>query len=139
MAKAKPYLFFDGTCAEAMKFYQACLGGELSLTKAGDTPMKAQVPPHLHEKILHARLTSGGVEISGSDWFHPIRHPDRGNTVCVFITGASYEELKTLFDRLAEGADPALLDALRDLPFGAYGALTDKFGVRWMFQGHPKA
>jgi hypothetical protein len=34
-----------------------------------------------------------------------------------------------------KGADPSLLDALRDMPFGSYGALTDKFGVRWMFQG----
>ena len=40
-----------------------------------------------------------------------------------------------MFDKLSAGADPALLDALQDMPFGSYGALTDTFGVRWMFQG----
>jgi uncharacterized glyoxalase superfamily protein PhnB len=29
-----PFLLFDGNCAEAMVFYQACLGGELALTYA---------------------------------------------------------------------------------------------------------
>ena len=32
-----PFLLFDGNCAEAMAFYQACLGGELTVTKVGDT------------------------------------------------------------------------------------------------------
>jgi len=33
MLRATPFLFFDGNCAEAMTFYQKCLGGELTLTK----------------------------------------------------------------------------------------------------------
>ena len=61
--KLTPYLLFDGNCAEAMTFYKACLGGELTITTLGDSPMKGQFPA------------------------------------------------------------------------GSYGALTDKFGVRWMFQG----
>jgi PhnB protein len=47
-------------------------------------------------------------------------------------------ELRAIFDKLSEGADPALLDPLRDMPFGSYGALTDRFGVRWMFQGEKR-
>ena len=35
-----PFLLFDGTCAEAMDFYQGCLGGQLTVTKLGDTPMR---------------------------------------------------------------------------------------------------
>lgn len=42
--KLTPYLLFDGNCAEAMTFYQACLGGELTITKIGDSPMKGQYP-----------------------------------------------------------------------------------------------
>ena len=40
MLQTTPFLLFDGNCAEAMTFYQKCLGGELNLTKLGDTPMK---------------------------------------------------------------------------------------------------
>jgi uncharacterized glyoxalase superfamily protein PhnB len=33
------------------------------------------------------------------------------------------------------GASKELLDDLRDLPFGSYGHLADKYGVHWFFQG----
>jgi PhnB protein len=51
------------------------------------------------------------------------------------LSEGTYKELKEVIDKLSEGADPALLDPLREMPFGSYGALTDKYGVRWMFQG----
>ncbi|HEX6554829.1 MAG TPA: VOC family protein [Ktedonobacteraceae bacterium] len=129
------YLLFDGTCAEAMAFYHSCLGGELSLTTVGDSPMKGQFPTEQQNKVVNARLTSGTIDMSASDWLHPTRTPKQGNTVCLYISEATYTELKEMFDKLSEGADPSLLDPLRDMPFGSYGALTDHYGVRWMFQG----
>ena len=45
MLRTTPFLLFDGNCAEAMRFYHACLGGELTLTKLGDTSMKDMFPP----------------------------------------------------------------------------------------------
>lgn len=130
-----PYLLFDGNCAEAMAFYHDCLGGELTITTVGESPMKAQMPPALHDRVINARLVSGAIDISASDWLHPTRKPQPGNTICLYISQAGYEELKGYFDKLAEGADAGLLDTLVQQPFGTYGALTDKFGVRWMFQG----
>jgi PhnB protein len=139
MSKATPYLLFDGNCAEAMAFYKECLGAELVLTKAGDSPMKAQFPPQLQEKIINAHLTVGDIDITASDWFRPTEKAKQGNMVCVYISGGTYEELKGYFERLSVGADPDFLDQLQDMPFGTYGALTDKYGVRWMFQGDKKA
>ncbi len=133
--KLTPYLLFDGNCAQAMTFYQSCLGGELSLTRVGDSPMKGQYPPEQQNKVVNARLINGAIDISASDWLHPTRTPTQGNTICLYISEATYMELREVFDKLSQGADPALLDALRDMPFGSYGALTDKYGVRWMFQG----
>lgn len=135
MINLTPYLLFDGNCAEAMTFYQACLGGELTITKVGDSPMKSQMPPEQHHKVVNANLKSGAMNLSASDWLHPTRSPRQGNTVCLYINGGTYNELKEILDKLSVGADLALLDPLRDMPFGSYGALTDKFGVRWMFQG----
>jgi PhnB protein len=100
--------------------------------------MKGQFPPELQERIVNAELRAGDISLTGSDWLLPSRKPIQGNTVCVYISGASYEDLKSYFDALSEGADPDSLDELRDMPFGSYGALTDKFGVRWMFQGDAK-
>lgn len=138
MLRATPFLLFDGNCAEAMTFYHECLGGELSLTKLADTPMKAQYPPEKHNRIIYAQLQSGSIDISATDWLHPTRVPKQGNTVAIYVTGKTYEELKVIFDKLSEGADKEFLDELRDLPFGSYGHLADKFGVHWFFKGDKK-
>ena len=68
-----PYLLFEGNCAEAMAFYRACFGGELTLTRLADTPMKAALPEEQHGKVAYAHLKSGAVEFSATDWLHPTR------------------------------------------------------------------
>lgn len=130
-----PFLLFDGNCAEAMAFYQSCLGGELTITRVSDTPMKGQMPPGQHHKVAFANLKSGIMEFSATDWLHPTRTPRQGNTVAMYIRGGKYKELREIFDKLAVGANKDLLDDLRDMPFGIYGHLADKYGVHWFFQG----
>lgn len=46
-----PFLLFDGECAEAMRFYQSCFGGDFTLTRLSETPMKAQFLPHNTPKL----------------------------------------------------------------------------------------
>lgn len=135
MVNTTPFLLFDGNCADAMAFYHACFGGELAITRAVDTPMREQMPRELHQRVVYSHLKHEAVEISASDWLHPTRTPKQGNTVCIYVRGGSYYELKEVFDKLAAGADPALLDDLREMPFGIYGHLADKYGVHWFFRG----
>jgi PhnB protein len=133
--KLTPFLLFDGNCAEAMAFYHSCLGGDLTLTKVGDSPMGGQGPPEQQNKVIYGRLSIGAVEISATDWLHSTRTPRQGNTVCLYLSEATSSELREIFAKLSAGADPALLDPLRNLPFGSYGHLADQFGVHWFFQG----
>jgi len=128
-------LLFEGNCAEAMRFYWSCLGGELEVTLLRDTPMKDQAPASLHDKVAYAHLTSGSIEISATDWQHQTRVPCQGNTVGLYLSGGTHADLKEVFDKLTVGADPDLLDELRDLPFGSYGHLADRYGVHWFFRG----
>lgn len=137
MSKATPYLLFEGNCAEVMSFYKDCLGAQLVLTKASESPMSQQFPPELQDKIINAHLTVGDIDITASDWFLPAEKAIQGNRVCVYISGATYEELKGYFEKLSDGASN--MSELQDMSFGSYGALTDKYGVRWMFQGDKKA
>ena len=52
-----PYLYFDGQCEEAFKFYQKCLGGKITFMMSWeDSPMAGQTPPGWAKKILHAGL-----------------------------------------------------------------------------------
>ena len=137
MTTLTPYLLFDGKCQQATEFYKSCFGGELAATKVKDSPAKDFMPAFQQEKIVNARLRNGKLEISASDWLRPDRTPIRGNTVCLYLSGGTFEELKTLFERLSESAE--VTDPLKEQFFGTYGALNDKFGVRWMFQTDRKA
>lgn len=136
MLRCTPFLLFDGNCAEAMSFYRDCLGGTLMLTKLGDTEMKAQFPPEKHGRIINARLKSGALELSASDWMaSPAFDPVLGNMSAVFVMGTAFDELKTVFDKLAVGADRERFQALHEMPFGMYGQFYDRFGVQWIFRG----
>ena len=60
MLRATPFLLFDGNCAEAMTFYHECLGGELILTRLGDTPMKDYFLREKHERLHQCSLEKRG-------------------------------------------------------------------------------
>ncbi len=134
MLRSTPFLLFDGNCAEAMTFYQRCLGGELSLTKLGDSTMKDLLPKEKWNRLINAHLKSGDIEISATDWMSsPQYEPRLGNMFSIFVVGDRYDELKGAFDKLAEGAEKEKFQELHELPIGTYGQFTDKYGVPWIF------
>ncbi len=106
------------------------------MTKVGDSPVKSMMPITMHDKVINARLIGEGVNISASDWLRPSEKPIQGNMVCLYLSGGTYSELKILFDKLSDGA--TVTDPLKEEFFGTYGALNDKFGIRWMFQTNKK-
>jgi PhnB protein len=140
MISCTPFLLFDGVCAEAMTFYHQCLGGELTLTRLADTPMKDQFPAEKHDRIINAHLKSGAIEFSATDWMaSPAFEPVQGNTSAIFVLGGTFDELQTVFDKLAAGADKDRFQELHDLPFGTYGQFYDKYGFQWIFRGEKRA
>lgn len=140
MLQSTPFLLFDGNCAQAMTFYSACLGGELSLTKLGDTPMKDMFPKEKWNRLINAHLKNDALDISATDWMaSPVFEPIQGNMSAIFIIGGTYDELKVVFDKLAVGADKERFQELHEMPFGIYGQFYDKFGVQWIFKGDKKA
>ncbi len=124
------YLLFDGDCQQAMEFYRSVFGGDLALTTVGESPMKNIFPVSMHSKVLNARLKSKMVDISASDWLRPDEKRIQGNTVCLYLSGGTPDETTSIFRRLAEGAN--VTDPISEQSFGLYGALNDKFGIRWM-------
>ncbi len=134
MLKLTPFLLFDGDCAQAMRFYHDCFGGELRIVKVSEMPYADQLPPEQRTRVAYAHLKSDLVEFSATDWLHPTRTPRQGNTVAAYLNG-TYEGLRRSFDHLSQGADPSLLDALQELSFGIYGHLADRYGAHWFFQG----
>jgi PhnB protein len=125
------YLLFDGNCKQAMEHYRSILGGELSMSLVGETPMKAMFPESMHHKVLNSTLKSESVEISASDWLRPSETIVQGNCQALYISGGTFEETKNIYSQLIEWAK--VTDVLTEHPFGLYGALQDRFGVCWKF------
>lgn len=136
MTKLTTYLLLDGDCKPAMEFYNSVFGGVLTMTKVGESAIKDIMPPSMLDKVLNAKLLSDNIDISASDWLMPDQKPIQGNTVCLYLSGDTFDELKTLFDKLSDGAQ--ITDPLKQEFFGTYGALNDKFGIRWMFHTDQK-
>lgn len=135
MPRLTPFLLFDGNCAEAMRFYRSCFGGDLTLTLLGDTPMKHGFPEEQHGKVTYAHLRSALVEFSATDWLHPVQVPRPGNMAAMYLLSDEPAELRDLFARLSDVASKEFFVELMEMPFGLYGHFTDRYGVSWFFRG----
>jgi PhnB protein len=130
MATLNPYLNFYGKCAEAMNFYKEIFGGDLFIQTAGDSPAKDQMPPQLHDQVLHSHLKSGTFEIMASD-MAPTK-PVEGNTVYMALICKDEDEIQSFFKKLSEGGK--VEQPLQKAFFGWFGSLEDQYGKHWMFQ-----
>jgi PhnB protein len=67
--KSNIYLYFNGQCEAAFKFYEHCLGGKItSMMTYGDSPMPEQASSELRDRFINVTLTVGGFVLMGSDF-----------------------------------------------------------------------
>lgn len=124
------YLTFGGNCREAMTFYQACLGGELSFQTVGESPLSSQLPDQMKHCILHARLTTNKLVLTGSDLVGE-QGLLRGNAVSMMLNCASEDDTRAIYEKLSEEGKQS--HPLEHTFWGAlFGDLTDKFGNHWL-------
>jgi PhnB protein len=134
MLTVNPYLNFAGNTEEAFNFYKSVFGGEFSsLQRFKDTPMAADMPAEVHEKIIHIGLPIGnGTILMASDALESLgQNLAQGNNFYISLHPTSKEETTQLFNGLSEGGSIEM--PLEDVFWGAYyGLFTDKFGIKWM-------
>jgi PhnB protein len=133
MHQLNTYLFFDGTCADAMRFYERTLGGKLSLMTHAESPMAAQTPPGSADRIMHARLDFDGGMLMASDWMagQPYGGMKGLSLSLIYPTAA---EARRMFDTLAQGGQVTMpID--KTFWAEAFGMLVDRFGTPWMVNG----
>ncbi|TGE27326.1 VOC family protein [Hymenobacter metallicola] len=124
-----PYLTFNGTCREAMTFYQRCLGGDLQIQNVAGSPAAEHMPAEYHDGVLHAILTNESLVLMASDTgAEPV---SKGTMVSLSINCRSEEEITRLYQLLGEGGHITM--PLADTFWNAkFGMLTDRFGIDWM-------
>ncbi|MDA4112912.1 MAG: VOC family protein [Thaumarchaeota archaeon] len=130
MTQINPYLRFSGNCREAMSFYQECLGGDLTLTTVGETPMAKQMPAEAQEQIMHATLNNGHLVLLGSDMVGP-EGLIKGNALSLQLECDDEKQLRAFYSKLSSGGK-ATYPVGPSFWGGLYGQLTDKFGIEWM-------
>ena len=125
-----PYLFFDGQCEAAFKFYEQCLGGKIvaMLSHAG-TPAEGQVPANWRDKIMHARMLVGDEALMGSD--APPEHYEQTKGFSVSLSIDDPAQAERVFNALAEKGT-VKMPFQRTFWAVGFGMLVDRFGIPWM-------
>lgn len=130
------YLNFDGTCAEAMRFYERALGGkiEMMMTNA-QSPMADQVPPGNGDRVMHARLaTDQGVIMAGDFMVGCGMSYEGMKGFSMTLSYPTIEEATRRFEALSEGGK-ITMPLQKTFWADAFGMLTDRFGTPWIVNG----
>jgi PhnB protein len=125
-----PYLFFNGQCEAAFKFYEKTLGGKIvAMMPHEGSPAAGQVPSEWRNKILHARLVVGDQALMGSDAPPDRYEKPQGFSVSIGIKDPAQAD--RIFHALAEKG--TVLMPIQETFWAArFGMLVDQFGTPWM-------
>ena len=125
-----PYLFFNGQCEAAFKFYEQCLGGKIvAMFSHAGTPAEEQVPANWRDKIMHARMLVGDEALMGSD--APPEHYEQTKGFSVSLSIDDPAEAEHVFNALAEKGT-VKMPFQRTFWAVGFGMLVDRFGIPWM-------
>lgn len=128
------YLFFNGTCAEAMRFYEKTIGGQMvSMLTYGQSPDPAQCGAEGKDRIMHAHLLINGRNLMASDV--PPGHPTQPPSgFALSLNYPSADAAKQVFDALGAGGR-VTMPMSKTFWIESFGMVTDRFGVPWMVGG----
>ena len=125
-----PYLFYQGNCEAAFKFYEKTLGGKIEMLLRNDeAPESMPAPPERKKQIMHARISIDGGVLMASDAPPEHFHTPQGFSVSLTVGDPTEAERK--FKALSEGGSV-------NMPFGktffskGFGMCVDQFGIPWM-------
>lgn len=125
-----PYLFFNGNCEAAFKFYEQRLGGKIeAMMPHAGTPAEQHVPAEWRNKIMHARLVIDGQVLMGSDAPPKDYQGTKGFSVSLQIKDQA--EAERIFHALEEKGK-VTMPIQKTFWATRFGMLVDQFGIPWM-------
>ena len=126
-SQLNPYLSFAGDARQALEFYQAVFGGELTLNTFGQSGMTGDGA----DQIMHGSLvTTAGHVLMASDTPPGMAH-NPGSNVSMCLSGDGDEELRGYWEKLTDGGSVQVqLD--KQMWGDVFGSCQDKFGIYWM-------
>lgn len=130
--KAIPYISFNGDCEEAVRFYNAILGGTLEILTFRDMPPDPAMPVSetWKNKVMHAsiRFDDGNYLYFSDSWEGSAFR--KGDNITVHLEVPSEEAVYDIVKKMAEGGK-ITMNAQKTFWNSVYGSLVDKFGILW--------
>ncbi len=132
----RPYLTFNGNCAEAITLYEKAFMTKATISKFKDMPPNPNfsIPEEFMERILQATLPFGDNFIRLSDC-GPMNNLNTSDTEKIAIAvEAKVDVIKNAFAVLEEAGSVGM--PLAETFFSpCHGVVYDKFGVMWNLIG----
>lgn len=124
------YLFFEGTCEEALEFYRTSIDAEdITLLRFKESPMPHQAGPGNGEKIMHGSFRIGETIIFASDGHCDEPREFKGFSLTINVPDKA--EAERFFNALSQGGKVQV--PLSETFFSPYfGMVDDRFGISWM-------
>ncbi len=126
------YLFFSGTCEEAVNFYVEQLGAKVEMlmrfSECPDPLPEGMVPDNDHRKIMHCAFRLGDTIILASD---SCVASEKFSGFSLSLTLPSEQDVKNIFNVLSKGGTVSM-PLIKTFWSTLYGQVVDKFGVAWM-------
>jgi PhnB protein len=127
-SRLNPYISFDGTAREAMRFYQSVFGGDLTVNTFGEYGSDDAA---VADKVMHAQLENDkGFTLMASDT-PPGMDVRSGSSITISLSGSDDDDLRGYWEKLSDGGTVTM--PLEKQMWGdVFGQLVDKFGIAWM-------
>jgi|SRR6266496_1648063 len=134
----QPYLFFNGSCEQAVEFYRKALGAEVEMMmrfkESPEPPQPGMVPPGFENKIMHSSFRVGATTLMASDGCSAEKVNFQGFSLS--LTVPSEAEADRFFAALADGGQ-VRMPLTKTFWSPRFGMVQDCFGVGWMISVAP--
>ena len=134
----QPYLFFNGSCEEAIEFYCKALGAEVEMMmrfkESPEPPPPGAVPPGVENKIMHSCFRIGQTTVMASDGDSTDKPSFQGFSLSLSVPNQA--EADRAFNALADGGQ-VKMPLAKTFFSPRFGMVADRFGIGWMISVAP--
>ena len=129
----QPYLFFNGSCEQAVEFYGKALGAQVEMMMrfkdSPEPPQPGMVPPGFENKIMHASFRIGQTTVMASDGCSADKPSFEGFSLSLSVPNE--KEADRAFAALSNGGQ-VRMPLTKTFWSPRFGMVQDRFGVGWM-------
>ncbi len=134
----QPYLFFNGSCEQAIEFYRKALGAEVDMMmrfkESPEPPPPGAVPSGFEDKIMHASFRIGQATVMASDGCSADKASFQGFSLSLSVPNEA--EADRAFNALAD-AGQVKMPLTKTFWSPRFGMVEDQFGIGWMIAVAP--